>query len=97
MEQRLILRPRLLTVYAVGRYFRLWELSVLCPLVEEMRLLFLERHWMAWSLSGWLDVTAFAPSLCRCQPCLMTRAYLLISSGQGCWLDDKGALPQVIG
>ena len=51
MEQRLILRTRpptqFLTVYAVGRYFRLWKLSVLRPLVEEMRLSFLERHWMA--------------------------------------------------
>ena len=64
----LILRTRpptrLLTVYIVGRYFRLWELSVLCPLVEEMRLSFLERHWMAWSLSSRLDATGFAPPLC---------------------------------
>ena len=97
MEQRLILRTRLLTVYAVGRYFRLWELSVFRPLVEEMRLSFLDRHWMAWSLSGRLDATEFAPPLYRCQPRQMTRAHLLIGSDQGCWLDDKGAPPQVIG
>ena len=64
MEQRFILRPRLLTVYAVEKYFRLWELSVLRPLVEEMRSSFLERHWMAWSLSSRLDATGFAPPLC---------------------------------
>ena len=29
------LRIRLLTVYAVGRCFRLWELSVFRPLIEE--------------------------------------------------------------
>ena len=58
------LPTRLLTVYAVGRYFRLWELSVLRPLVKEMRLSFLERHWMAWSLSSRLDATGFAPLLC---------------------------------
>ena len=88
---------RLLTIYAVRRYFQLWELSVLRLLVEEMRLSFLERHWMAWSLSSRLDTTEFAPLLCRCQPCLMTKAHLLISTNQGCWLDDKGAPPQVIG
>ena len=55
---------RLLTVYVVGRYFRLWELFVLCPLVEEMKSLFLELHWMAWSLSSRLDRTGFAPPLC---------------------------------
>ena len=59
---------KLLTVYAVGRYFRLWELSVLCLLVKEMRLSFLKRHWMAWSLSGRLDATEFAPPLCKRQP-----------------------------
>ena len=101
MEQRLTLRTRpptrLLTVYAVGRYFRLWELSVFHPLVEEMRSSFLEHHWMAWSLSSWLDATKFAPPLCRRQPRLMTRAHLLINTGPGCWLDDEGAPPQVIG
>ena len=95
MEKRLTLRTQpptqLLTVYAVGRYFRLWELSVLRPLVEEMRLSFLKRHWIAWSLSGRLDVTAFAPPLCRRQPCQLTKAYFLIDTGQGCWLDDKRA------
>ena len=54
---------RLLTVYAVGRYFRLWELSVLRPLIEEMRSSFLKRHWMAWSLNSRLDATGFAPPL----------------------------------
>ena len=103
LEPRFLLilctRPpiRLLTVYAVGRYFRLWKLFVLRSLVKEMGLSFLERHWMAWSLSGRLDATEFAPPLCRHQPRLMTRAHLLIGTGQGCWLDDKGAPPQVIG
>ena len=103
LEPRFLLilrtRPptRLLTVYAVGRYFRLWKLSVLCPLVEEMRLSFLERHWMAWSLSGRLDGTEFTPPLCRRQSRLMTRAHLLIDTCQGCWLGDKEAPPQVIG
>ena len=97
----LILRTRpptrLPIVYAVGKYFQLWELSVLCPFVEEMRLSFLECHWMAWSLSSRLDATGFAPLLCRRQPRLMTRAHLLISTGPGCLLDDKGAPSQVIG
>ena len=97
----LILRTRpptqLLTVYAVGRYFWLWELSVLCPLVEEMRLSFLEHHWMTWSLSSRLNATEFAPPLYRHQPRLMTRAHLLIDTGPDCWLDDKRAPPQVIG
>ena len=35
--------------------------------------------------------------VCRRQPCLMTRAHLLIDTGPGCWLDDKRAPPQVIG
>ena len=48
---------------------------------------------MAWSLSGRLDATEFAPPLCRRQPRLMTRAHLLIGTGQGCWLDDEGAPP----
>ena len=34
-----------------------------------MRLSYLERHWMAWSLSGRLDVIKLTPSLCRHQPC----------------------------
>ena len=88
---------RLFIVYAVGRYFRLWELSVLRPLVEEMRLSFLKRHWMAWSLSSRLDATEFAFPLCRRQPRLMTRAHLLIGTGPGYWLGDEGAPPQVIG
>ena len=87
----------LLTVYTVGRYFRLGELSVLRLLVEEMRLSFLERYWMAWSLSSRLDATEFASPLCRYQPRLMTRAHLLIGTGPGCWLDDKRAPSQVIG
>ena len=58
------LPTRLLTVYAVGKYFRLWKLSVLRPLVEEMRSSFLERYWMAWSLSSRLDATGFALPLC---------------------------------
>ena len=33
----------------------------------------------------------------RRQPRLMTRAHLLIDAGPGCWLDDEGAPPQVIG
>ena len=66
---------------------------MLRSLVEEMRLSFLERHWMAWSLSGRLDATEFAPSLCKRQSRLMTRAHLLIGSGQGCWLDDDKAPP----
>ena len=70
---------------------------MLCPLVEEMRLSFFERHYMTWSLSGWLDATEFAPSLCRRQPCQMTKAYLLIGTGQDCWLDNKRAPPHVIG
>ena len=88
---------RLLTIYAVRRYFRLWELSVLYPLVEEMRLSFLKRHWMAWSLSSWLDAIEFTSLLCKRQPCLMTRAHLLIGTGQGCWLDNERAPLQVIG
>ena len=88
---------RLLTVYVVGRYFWLWELTVLYPLVEEMRLSFFERHWMAWNLSSWLDATKFTPPLCRRQPCQMTRAHLLIGTGQSCWLDNKRVLSQVIG
>ena len=35
--------------------------------------------------------------VCRRQPRLMTRAHLLIDAGPGCWLDDEGAPPQVIG
>ena len=87
---------RLLTIYAVGRYFRLWKLSVLCPLVEEMRLSFLKCHWMAWSLGGRLDATEFASPLCRRQPRQLIRAYLLIGTSHDCWLDDEGLLPQVI-
>ena len=34
-----------------------------------MRLSFLKRHWMAWSLSGWLDAIEYVPPLCRRQPC----------------------------
>ena len=75
---------RLFTVYVVGRYFWLWELSVLRSLVEEMRLSFLEHYWMAWSLSGWLNATEFAPPLYRRQLCLMTKAHLFIGTGQGC-------------
>ena len=33
-----------------------------------MRLSFLERHWMAWSLSGRLDAIELAPPLCKRQP-----------------------------
>ena len=44
---------RLLTVYAVGRYFRLWELSVLCPLVKEW-----SYHFS--SVTGWHRVWAVA-------------------------------------
>ena len=102
MEQCLILRTRLLTVYAVRRYFRLWELSVLCPLVEKMRLSFLERHWMAWSLSGRLDAIEFAPPLCRRQPRHRYWSGLLarwrgLTFGMSSvlvrvyWLDDEGA------
>ena len=87
---------QLLTVYAVGRYFRLWKLSVLCPLVKEMRLSFLERHLMAWSLSSRLDATEFALFLCRRQPRLLTRAHFLIGTGPGCWWDDERAPSQVI-
>ena len=64
IEQHLILRPRLPTVYAVGRYLRLWKLSVLRPLVKEMRSSFLERHWMTWRVSSRLDATGFALQLC---------------------------------
>ena len=35
--------------------------------------------------------------MCSRQPRLMTKAHLLIGIGPGCWLDDEGALPRVIG
>ena len=35
---------------------------------QRMRLLFLKRHSMAWSLSGQLDAIEHAPPLCRRQP-----------------------------
>ena len=38
-----------------------------------MKLPFLERHWIAWSLSGWLDVIKLALPLCRHQPCHLFR------------------------
>ena len=41
----------LLTVYVVGRYFRLWELSVLCPLAKEWG-----YHFS--SITGWRGIWA---------------------------------------
>ena len=35
---------QLFIIYAIGRYFRLYELSVFCPLIEEWGLSFSERH-----------------------------------------------------
>ena len=38
------------------------------PTCQGIRSLFLECHWMAWSLSGRLDTIELALPLCRCQP-----------------------------
>ena len=48
-----------------------------------MRLSFLKRHWMAWSLSGQLDAIKQALPLCRHQ--------LVSGIGQGYWLDNEGS------
>ena len=48
-----------LTVYIVGKYFRLWKLSVFC-LLEKWGLSFLEYHWIIWSWAvGWTQLDLF--------------------------------------
>ena len=67
-----------------------------------MRLSFFKCHWMAWSLSSWLDAIEYVSPLCSRQPChwywsgLLARwrrltfgmSSVLVSAY---WLDDKGA------
>ena len=83
IEQRFILRTRLFIVYAVGRYFRLWELSVFCPLVEEWG-----YHFS--SVTGWCRVWAVgwtqSNTFLSC-----ANVSLVIGIGQGYWLDDRGS------
>ena len=51
----------LLLVYAVGKFFRQWELSMFCPLVQEWDLSFLEISLDGVELSFWLDATRLPP------------------------------------
>ena len=63
------------TIYLILYCLCSWKvflaIKTICalPTYWEMRLSFLKRHWMAWSLSGWLDAIKLALSLCRRQPC----------------------------
>ena len=87
MEQCFILRTWLLTIYAVGRYFRLWKLSVFCPLVQKMRFI------ISRSVTGWHGV--WAVGWTQSSLLLFCKDFsLVIGIGQGYWLDDKG-LPLV--
>ena len=81
--------PAVRTIYALSTY-------------RGMRLSFLERHRMAWSLSGWLDAIEHAFPLCSRQPCYRYWSWLLarwqrLTFGMSLvlvrayWLDNKRA------
>ena len=76
----------LLTVYVVKRYFRLWELSMLRPLVEEWSYHFSSvTEWREFWVVGWMQLSSLLPCV---------DVSLVIGIGQGYWLDDEG-LPLV--
>ena len=64
--------PSYLT-HSTLHYLRSWKvfpaIETICvsSTCRGMRLSFLERHWMAWSVSNWLDAIKYASSLCRRQ------------------------------
>ena len=59
-----------LTTHSTPHCLRCWKIfltiGTICgsPTCPGMRFIFLEHHWMAWSLSGWLDIIELAPPLC---------------------------------
>ena len=62
------------TIYSTPHYLHSRKVfpavGTICALLtcQGMRLSFLKRHWIGWSLSDWLDATKFASLLCRRQP-----------------------------
>ena len=60
-------------LHSTPHYLRSWKVFpavrtiYVSPTCQGMRLSFLERHWMTWSLSGWLDAIELAPPLYRRQ------------------------------
>ena len=72
----------LFIVHAVGRYFRLWKLSVFRPLVKEWGYRFssITRWCRVWAV-GWTQLNM----LLSCAD-----IKLVIGIGQGYWLDSKG-------